>query len=137
MTQLLLVQVLRGYIGDRNSRPIWGGRQPFDVLGSGYQRPFELATLRLFHMYGVLSMCKGLGTTLAAAARLKACLMLCRLPSAYLPACMLNPLGCCRGRAQSTQCRAAHTTRRHPYLQRRTGAVLVQRSGHLDIHPSE
>ena len=60
MYQLLTVQVLRGYIGDRNSRPIWGGRQLFDVLGSGYQRPFELATLRLFHMYGVLSKCKKL-----------------------------------------------------------------------------
>ena len=61
MSRLVTMQVLRGYIGDRGSRPIWGGRQPFDVLGSGYQRPFELATLRLFHMYGVLSKCKDLG----------------------------------------------------------------------------
>ena len=76
------VQVLRGYIGDRSSRPIWGSRQPFDVLGSGYQRPFELATLRLFHMMGVLSKCKKLGKTSAAAARMTACLMLHQLQPA-------------------------------------------------------
>lgn len=50
-------QVLRGYVGDRSSRPVWGGRQPFDVLGTGYQRPFELATLRLNHMVNILPRC--------------------------------------------------------------------------------
>lgn len=51
------LQVLRGYVGDRSSRPVWGGRQPFDVLGTGYQRPFELATLRLNHMVNILPRC--------------------------------------------------------------------------------
>lgn len=50
-------EVLRGYLGDRNSPPVFSGTNPFDVLGSGYQRPFELATLRLYNMQAVLSNC--------------------------------------------------------------------------------
>eukprot|EP00798_Chlamydomonas_sp_ICE-L_P028457 gene28456-31603_t len=30
------------------------GATPFDILGEGYQRPFELATLRLFNMIGII-----------------------------------------------------------------------------------
>lgn len=54
-------EVLRGYIGDRNSKPIfpeesfWGSA--FGTVGKGYQRPFELATLRLQNMIGSLSNC--------------------------------------------------------------------------------
>ncbi len=64
-------EVLRGYIGDRSAKPVFtdggggdsgsgsgGGRNLFDVLGSGYQRPFELATLCLFNMNLVLSHCE-------------------------------------------------------------------------------
>ena len=49
-------EVVRGYVGDRSSPPIFDSTwTPFDVLGKGYQRPFELATLRLFNMASVLS----------------------------------------------------------------------------------
>ena len=51
------VQVLRGYTGDRSARPVFEGSTPFDVLGPGYQRPFELATLRLSNMIGILPKC--------------------------------------------------------------------------------
>lgn len=47
-------EVLRGYVGDRSSRPVWDGNVAFNVLGKGYQRPFELATLRLNHMVNIL-----------------------------------------------------------------------------------
>ncbi|CAL5228424.1 g11558 [Coccomyxa viridis] len=47
-------EVLRGYIGDRSAKPVFEGQTPFNVLGSGYQRPFELATLRLSNMIGIL-----------------------------------------------------------------------------------
>ncbi|MEW5308289.1 MAG: hypothetical protein WDW38_000259 [Sanguina aurantia] len=47
-------EVIRGYIGDRSSKPVFDQATPFDVLGTGYQRPFELATLRLFNMVGIL-----------------------------------------------------------------------------------
>ena len=50
-------QVLRGYVGDRSSKPVFKGRTPFDILGPGYQRPFELATLRLSNMIGILPRC--------------------------------------------------------------------------------
>ena len=52
------VQVLRGYVGDRNSKPVFEGNSPFNILGTGYQRPFELATLRLFNMVGILPRCE-------------------------------------------------------------------------------
>jgi hypothetical protein len=54
----LLSQVLRGYVGDREAKPVFQGSTPFDILGTGYQRPFELATLRLFNMVGILPKCK-------------------------------------------------------------------------------
>ena len=43
---------VRGYVGDRDARQIFES-SPFDVLGTGYQRPFELATLRLSNMVGL------------------------------------------------------------------------------------
>jgi hypothetical protein len=54
-------EVLRGYLGDRKSKAIFEkatslGRA-FSVLGDGYQRPFELATVRLNNMIGSLSNC--------------------------------------------------------------------------------
>lgn len=50
-------EVLRGYLGDKNADAVFFDREwtPFDVLGKGYQRPFELATQRLFNMGTVLS----------------------------------------------------------------------------------
>lgn len=54
----LSIQVFRGYVGDRSSKPVWEGQVAFDVLGTGYQRPFELATLRLNHMVNILPRCK-------------------------------------------------------------------------------
>ena len=47
-------QVLRGYVGDRESPPVFPAATPFDILGKGYQRPFELASLRLMNMVGIL-----------------------------------------------------------------------------------
>ncbi|EFJ49943.1 hypothetical protein VOLCADRAFT_89241 [Volvox carteri f. nagariensis] len=47
-------EVLRGYVGDKTAKPVFDSPTPFDVLGPGYQRPFELATLRLFNMMGIL-----------------------------------------------------------------------------------
>ncbi|GAQ86414.1 hypothetical protein KFL_002870180 [Klebsormidium nitens] len=47
-------EVARGYFGDRGSKPVFEGSTPFDILGKGYQRPMELATLRLFNMFGIL-----------------------------------------------------------------------------------
>lgn len=41
-------------MGDSSSKPVFDQDTPFDVLGKGYQRPFELATLRLFNMAGIL-----------------------------------------------------------------------------------
>eukprot|EP00271_Cylindrocystis_brebissonii_P014505 TRINITY_DN35867_c0_g1_i1.p1 TRINITY_DN35867_c0_g1~~TRINITY_DN35867_c0_g1_i1.p1 ORF type:complete len:363 (+),score=44.93 TRINITY_DN35867_c0_g1_i1:54-1142(+) len=49
-------EVLRGYVGDRDSKPVFSRDTPFDILGKGYQRPFELATLRLFNMAGILPL---------------------------------------------------------------------------------
>mmetsp|Transcript_4455 Transcript_4455/g.7425 ORF Transcript_4455/g.7425 Transcript_4455/m.7425 type:complete len:299 (+) Transcript_4455:20-916(+) len=50
-----LEEVVRGYVGDNESKPVFEGPTPFDILGTGYQRPFELATLRLFNMQAVLT----------------------------------------------------------------------------------
>ena len=50
-------QVIRGYIGDGSAKPVFEGASPFNVLGTGYQRPFELATLRLRNMVGILPEC--------------------------------------------------------------------------------
>ena len=44
--------MLRGYVGDKSAKPVFEGATPFDIVGEGYQRPFELATLRLFNMVG-------------------------------------------------------------------------------------
>ncbi|KAK9821991.1 hypothetical protein WJX81_004152 [Elliptochloris bilobata] len=49
-----LLEVIRGYVGDRGAKPVFEGVSPFNVLGTGYQRPFELATLRLRNMVGIL-----------------------------------------------------------------------------------
>ncbi len=48
-----LAEVLRGYTGDRSAPQRLAG-PPFDRLGEGYQRPFELATVRLRNMQEVL-----------------------------------------------------------------------------------
>jgi hypothetical protein len=51
-------EVLRGYIGDRTEDQVFESGtflgDAFNVLGSGYQRPLELATLRLQNMVGSL-----------------------------------------------------------------------------------
>lgn len=57
---LLLLQVIRGYVGDRSAGSVFEASSPFDILGTGYQRPFELATLRLFNMIGILPKCEWL-----------------------------------------------------------------------------
>ena len=58
-----LPEVFRGYLGDRSAPPVFGRPgsnvssplgTAFDVLGKGYQRPFELATLRGQNMVTVL-----------------------------------------------------------------------------------
>jgi len=64
-----LKRVIYGYFGDRNYNPQWTvetlkasatGSFPyvdpgtFDLLGTGYLRPFELATVRLQNMIGIL-----------------------------------------------------------------------------------
>eukprot|EP00879_Flechtneria_rotunda_P025975 GHRR01027642.1.p1 GENE.GHRR01027642.1~~GHRR01027642.1.p1 ORF type:complete len:151 (+),score=48.13 GHRR01027642.1:67-453(+) len=49
-----MMQVIRGYIGDQSARQVFQESSPFDILGKGYQRPFELATLRLLNMVGIL-----------------------------------------------------------------------------------
>lgn len=57
-----IAEVLRGYFGDRYENSNWiedalrlVEREKFDVLGRNYQRPFELATVRLQNMIDVLS----------------------------------------------------------------------------------
>ena len=47
-------EVLRGYVGDRGAPEVFAGGSVFDVLGSGYQRPFELASRRLLNMASIL-----------------------------------------------------------------------------------
>ena len=48
-------EVARGYLGDRSAPPVFEKAGPFDILGKDYQRPMELATLRLNSMVTVLS----------------------------------------------------------------------------------
>jgi len=48
-----LAEVLRGYSGDRQAPPRLA-MPLFDLVGRGYQRPFELATVRLHNMVEVL-----------------------------------------------------------------------------------
>ncbi|MFZ9849374.1 MAG: peroxiredoxin-like family protein, partial [Vulcanococcus sp.] len=48
-----LAEVFRGYSGDRRA-PARLDSPLFDALGRGYQRPFELATVRLRNMVEVL-----------------------------------------------------------------------------------
>ena len=55
---MLALKVVRGYLGDRSSKPVWGGSSAFNILGKDYQRPFELATLRLNHMVNILPRCE-------------------------------------------------------------------------------
>lgn len=54
-------EVIRGYLGDRNAKQIFTSDsfvgRAFGVLGDGYQRPFELATVRLNNMVTSLSNC--------------------------------------------------------------------------------
>lgn len=50
--------MLRGYTGDRSAPSLTEGRSLFDILGRGYQRPFELATQRLQNMLGILPKCE-------------------------------------------------------------------------------
>ena len=60
------------------------GRTPFNVLGGGYQRPFELATLRLSNMIGILPKCAPAASALVLSSAAS-------LPEdAYLPSCMLH-----------------------------------------------
>lgn len=54
--------MIRGYIGDRDAPPVFDAGSPFDVLGGGYQRPFELASLRLLNMAGILPRCAARAT---------------------------------------------------------------------------
>eukprot|EP00892_Ulva_mutabilis_P005367 jgi/Ulvmu1/3201/UM015_0242.1 len=52
-------EVIRGYIGDRNAEQIFPSDsvmgRAFGILGDGYQRPFELATVRLKNMVASLA----------------------------------------------------------------------------------
>ena len=56
-----LLKVIRGYVGDKDAKPIFESPTPFDIIGSGYQRPLELATQRLFNMIGILPECEWAG----------------------------------------------------------------------------
>jgi len=58
-----LREVFRGYLGDKSAQPVFktgsavdlSWKRAFDVVGKGYQRPFELATLRGRNMVNILS----------------------------------------------------------------------------------
>jgi hypothetical protein len=51
-----LAEVLRGYTGDRSAPPRFDDSSLFRLAGgSGFQRPFELATVRLRNMNEVLT----------------------------------------------------------------------------------
>jgi hypothetical protein len=60
-TEHALLEVLRGYLGDSSAKPLFEEDtqlgKAFGVVGQGYQRPFELATVRLQNMVGSLSNC--------------------------------------------------------------------------------
>lgn len=57
-------EVLRGYLGDKDAQPWFTEDETlgklFNSVGKGYQRPFELATVRLQNMVSVLSRWKEL-----------------------------------------------------------------------------
>lgn len=53
-------EVLRGYAGDQSKKQVFEGATPFNLLGGGYQRPFELATLRLMNSIKILQNWEGL-----------------------------------------------------------------------------
>ena len=52
-------EVARGYVGDKAAPQIFASG-PFDILGTGYQRPMELATVRLGSMITSLTRWKEL-----------------------------------------------------------------------------
>jgi len=86
-TRAHAAQVLRGYLGDRSAKPVFEGSTPFNVLGAGYQRPFELATLRLSNMIGILPKCDpSLHAQLFHACHKLCCSLTCReFDNAFLP----------------------------------------------------
>lgn len=43
-------EVLRGYVGDRAAKPLFLSPSPFDILGKGYQRPFEVRPWRALRL---------------------------------------------------------------------------------------
>ncbi|GMH33898.1 hypothetical protein BSKO_01732 [Bryopsis sp. KO-2023] len=47
-------EVLRGYFGDQSKKEVFEGATPFNLIGGGYQRPFELATLRLMNSVKII-----------------------------------------------------------------------------------
>jgi len=57
-----LTEVFRGYLGDRDAPPVFNAgtnvdlswRDAFNLVGTGFQRPFELATLRGSNMVTIL-----------------------------------------------------------------------------------
>tara|TARA_Y100001968_G_scaffold232250_1_gene215045 strand:- start:1546 stop:2277 length:732 start_codon:yes stop_codon:yes gene_type:complete len=62
-----LKEVIRGYLGDKSAPSVFTKEQNikfnshfkfssrlFDLVGHGYQRPFELATLRLLNMFHII-----------------------------------------------------------------------------------
>jgi len=63
-----LTEVFRGYLGDRNAPPVFRSgsnvdlewRDAFNLVGTGFQRPFELATLRGMNMASILGRWKEL-----------------------------------------------------------------------------
>lgn len=58
LIQSHVIQVLKGYVGSPDKKEVFEGASPFNLLGTGYQRPFELATLRLMNSADILSNCE-------------------------------------------------------------------------------
>lgn len=83
-----MLQVLRGYIGDRSSKPVWDGNVAFNILGKGYQRPFELATLRLNHMVNILPRCESLAQQPPSVSMQKPCAI--PIPTKACPVSLLS-----------------------------------------------